>query len=108
MDDYIVVVVTAASVEEAERIARALVDGGAAPCVNIVPAVVSIYRWKGETMKDAEACMLIKARSGDFQRIRDIVEANHTYEVPEVIAVPLAALSERYRAYLDSYFNESA
>jgi periplasmic divalent cation tolerance protein len=108
MDEFIVVFVTASGTDEAERIAFALVEGGAAPCVSIVPAVVSVYRWKGELQRDREALLMIKTRRILFERIREIVEAAHSYEVPEIIAVPLTHVSAAYRAYLESYFAESS
>ena len=108
MDDFIVCFATASSSEEAERIARALVEGGAAPCVNVVPGIVSVYAWKGAISRDGEWLMIIKSRRDRFPLVRDIIEANHSYEVPEVIAVPLADLSRTYREYIEGYFEGSA
>jgi periplasmic divalent cation tolerance protein len=93
MDDFIAVFATSPSADEADRIARALVEGGAAPCVNVVPGIVSIYAWKGEVSRDGEWLMIIKSRRDRFPLVREIVEANHSYEVPEVIAVSLAEVS---------------
>jgi len=108
MNEFIVIFVTAASVAEAEKIARSLIEAGAAPCVTIVPSLLSIYRWKGETRRDQECLMLIKTRRDRFSAVKEIVAALHSYEVPEVIAVPLAEISERYRSYLEGYFEEGA
>ena len=108
MDAFLVAFVTASSLEEAEGIARALVDGGAAPCVNILPGAVSIYRWRGETVREAEILMIVKTRRDLFPRVREIVEARHSYEVPEIVAAPLAELSPAYRDYLEGYFRENA
>jgi len=108
MDDFIVCFATAASAEEAERIARALVEGGAAPCVNVVPGIVSIYAWKGAISRDGEWLMIIKSRRDRFPLVRDIIETNHSYEVPEVIAIPLADLSPKYLEYVEGYFGGSA
>jgi periplasmic divalent cation tolerance protein len=108
MDDFIAVFATSPSADEADRIARALVEGGAAPCVNVVPGIVSIYAWKGEVSRDGEWLMIIKSRRDRFPLVREIVEANHSYEVPEVIAVSLAEVSPKYRAYLEDFFGDSA
>lgn len=107
MEDFIAVFATASSLDEAERIARALVSGKAAPCVNVVPGVVSVYEWKGAISRDAEWLMIIKSRRDRFPLVREIIEANHSYEVPEVIAVPLAEISAKYRSYIEGFFSGS-
>jgi len=104
MHDFAIVFVTVSSREEGEGIARRLIERGVAPCVNILPACTSIYQWKGEIHKDDETLMIIKSRSDLFPKVREIVESLHSYEVPEVIAVPLANVSEKYRLYLESFF----
>ena len=83
MSEFVVVLVTAASVTEAEKIARALVDAGASPCVNIVPSIFSIYRWEGEIRRDRECLMLIKSRSELFARVR--ARLHVTREETEII-----------------------
>lgn len=108
MDAFLVAFVTASSPGEAERIARALVEGGAAPCVNVLPGAVSIYRWRGETVREGETVMIVKTRRDLFPRVRAIVEANHSYEVPEIVAAELVELSPAYREYLEGYFGERA
>lgn len=104
MHDFVIVFVTVSSKEEGEKIARQLIELKAAPCVNIIPWCISVYRWKGETHKDGEALMIIKSESRFFAKIKEIVESLHSYEVPEVIAVPLANISEKYRSYLEGFF----
>ena len=104
MLDFVMIFVTVSSKEEGERIARRLIDSGTAPCVNIIPACLSIYRWKGETCRDEESLMIIKSRGELFPKVKEIVESLHSYEVPEVIAVPLADVSERYRMFLEGFF----
>lgn len=108
MDDFLVIFVTASSAREAEALARALVAGGASACVNIVSRVVSIYEWKGEIAREAEALLIIKSRRDRFLLVREIVEANHSYDVPEVIAASLDEISPKYRAYLQGFFEKNA
>lgn len=107
MNEFVVVLVTVPSQEEAGKIARALIDSGASPCINVVPSMTSIYRWEGALRSDQECLMLIKSRRDLFSRVREIVESLHSYEVPEVIAVPLAELSGKYGSYLAEYFETS-
>jgi periplasmic divalent cation tolerance protein len=101
MQDLLIVLVTASSPEEAETIARALVDERAAACVNIVPGVVSIYAWRGETHRDDETLMIVKTSTPLFEKLRRTVERLHSYEVPEIVSVPLGAVSPKYRSYLE-------
>jgi periplasmic divalent cation tolerance protein len=104
MDELIIVLVTTSSREEAERIAERLIASKAAPCVNIIPSCVSIYEWEGEISKDEESLMIIKSEKGSFSRIKEMVESLHSYDVPEVIAVSVGDISEKYRFYLEGFF----
>lgn len=97
---YQIVIMTASSPDEAERIATALVEDGLAACVNIVPACRSVYRWRGEMVKDEEAVMFAKTRRDKFEQVVRKVSALHSYEVPEVIAVNLESFSESYGRFL--------
>ena len=101
MTDKIVVLSTCASSEEAERIARTLVEKKLAACVNILPAVRSIYRWKGAIEDDQETLLLIKTSRALFGDLRVEIQKHHSYEVPEVIAVPIVDGSEGYLEWLD-------
>ncbi len=98
MTDFIVVLVTAGSAEEGERIAEALVTEELAACVNIVGPVQSIYRWKGEMQRDEERLLVIKSRTALFASLEERVRALHSYETPEVVALPITSGS---RLYLD-------
>jgi periplasmic divalent cation tolerance protein len=77
---------TVAGAEDAERIARALVDRGLAACVNVLPGVVSVYRWKGEVARDEERLLVIKTLGERFEALRGALVEMHPYEVPELIA----------------------
>ena len=100
VDDAILVLVTAGSAEEAERIARALVEEGLAACVNIVPGIRSIYRWKDAVAHDAEVLLLGKTRRRCFADLERRVRELHSYEVPEVIALSIADGSAPYLEWL--------
>jgi len=107
MDEFILAFVTTSSKEEAEKIAKRLVDAKAAPCINIIPSCVSIYEWQGKISKDEESLMIIKSRKDSFPKIKETVESLHSYDVPEVIAVPVGDISEKYRSYLEGFFADA-
>jgi len=100
MTDKIVVFNTCGSAEEAERIARALVTKRLAACVNLLPAARSIYRWKGAVEDAQETLLVIKSSRALFNELRAEIEKLHSYEVAEVIAVPIVDGSEAYLEWL--------
>jgi periplasmic divalent cation tolerance protein len=93
-----VVLVTAGSEEQAGLIAHSLVGERLAACVNIVSPIRSIYRWNGEVHTDTEHLMIIKTRANLVVKLAKRVKALHSYEVPEIIALPIVAGA---RPYLD-------
>ena len=101
MTDKIVVLSTCASADEASRIARELVEKRVAACVNIVSGVRSVYRWKGAVEDESEILLVIKSSRALLERLRAAIEKLHSYEVPEVVAVPIVDGSESYLAWLD-------
>ena len=106
MTDKIVVLSTCGSEPEAARIARHLVDKRLAACVNIVPNIRSIYRWKDPAGADivedsSEFLMVIKTRRDLLPRLRAEIAAVHSYTVPEVIALPIVDGADSYLAWLD-------
>ena len=100
MTDKIVVLCTCASAEDAERIGRSLVESRLAACVNVLPGVRSIYRWRGAIEADAECLMLIKSSRQRFDQLRETLERLHPYEVPEVLALPVVAGAPNYLNWL--------
>lgn len=100
----VAVLVNAASEEQAASIANALVGERLAACVNIVSPIRSVYRWKGEIQTDAEHLMIIKTRADLVAKVEARVRALHSYEVPEVIALPIVASA---RSYLDWVFDST-
>ena len=96
------VVLCNAPPDRAEALARAVLDARLAACVNIVPGVVSLYWWKGAVCRDAESTLLIKTRAELVPALTEALRAAHPYDVPEVIALPLAGGegNEAYRAWV--------
>src|SRR5712691_11463451 len=92
LTDKFVVLVTCSTAAEARRIARAAVDARLAACVNILPgAVQSIYRWKGKVESARERLLLIKTSRKSLAKLQATVERVHSYDVPEFVALPIAA-----------------
>lgn len=98
--DFCVVFITAGSEEQAAGIARTLVEKRLAACVNIIPRIRSIYCWKGKIEDDGEALLIAKTRKELFGTLRDAALEAHTYEVPEIIALPIVAGFDKYLAWL--------
>ena len=102
MTDNFVVLVTCSSMVEAQRIARGVVEGRLAACVNILPGVVhSMYRWKGKVESARERLLLIKTSRKRLAKLRTAVERLHSYDVPEFVALPIAAASPAYLAWIE-------
>lgn len=100
--EAIVVLMTAADAEEAERIASALVEARLAACVQILPAIKSVYRWKGAIERENESLLAAKTTREKFDELEQAVRAIHSYETPEIIALPVTAASEPYLNWLIS------
>jgi periplasmic divalent cation tolerance protein len=88
-NDVMLVLSTASSEKEAITIAQALVDQELAACVNIVPAIRSIYRWKGKIWNEVENMIFIKTTSAQLEEIKKTLKDLHSYELPEVLAVKI-------------------
>ncbi|HTD51981.1 MAG TPA: divalent-cation tolerance protein CutA [Thermoanaerobaculia bacterium] len=84
--DLIVVVTSVGTEEQARDIAHAIVRGRHAACVNLIPNVHSIYRWKGRVCEDGEYLLLIKTRASHFAAVQEKIQKINTYELPEVLA----------------------
>jgi periplasmic divalent cation tolerance protein len=102
VNDKMVVLVTCSSVAEARRVAHGVVQARLAACVNILPgAVTSIYRWKGKVESAKERLLLIKTSRRRLAKLRAEIERLHSYEVPEFLALPVAAGSPAYLAWME-------
>lgn len=95
------VLTTAASPAEARSVAHALVERQLAACVNIIPRIESIYRWKGKIETSNECLLLIKTTAEAFERLRDALLELHSYEVPECISLAVEAGSVSYLQWLE-------
>ena len=100
MTDKIVALSTCASADEAERLARSLVEKRLAACVNIVPGIRSIYRWKDVIENEEEILLIIKTNRSLVREVHAEIQRLHSYEVPELIALPVVDGSEPYLAWM--------
>lgn len=105
--DAIVVFMTAANSEEASRIAELLVEKNLAACVQILPEMQSVYRWKGEIEKQPEILILAKTVQSKFSELETQVRAVHSYETPEIVATPLTNGSKPYLEWLSANVDSS-
>lgn len=96
MTDARIVLTTAGSPEEAEKIARALVERRLAACVNIVPQIQSVYRWKDKIEHETEWLLIIKTKTNLFESVADAIKELHSYELPECVMLEVRSGSERY------------
>jgi uncharacterized protein involved in tolerance to divalent cations/ADP-ribose pyrophosphatase YjhB (NUDIX family) len=100
MQEFIVVYVTAGSADEADRLARSLVDERLAACVNRIKSVQSVYRWQGKVEQSEEELLIIKTSRDRFAALEKRVRELHSYSVPEVIALPVIEGSSNYLKWL--------
>ncbi len=100
MTEGLVVLCTCPDEPTAQRIARALVTGHLAACVNRVGALRSTYLWKGDLQDEPEVLLIIKTLRARYEELEMRLRALHPYEVPEIIALPILAGSERYLAWM--------
>lgn len=98
----IVVLMTAGSVDEAERIASTLIGERLAACVNLIAPIRSIYRWRGVVERGEEVLLVAKTRRALITRLTARVQELHSYDVPEVVAVPVVAGARPYLAWLNA------
>ena len=101
MTDKIVVLSTCGTAAEAETIARAVLEKRLAACVNVISSVRSLYRWQGKIEDSAEWLLVIKSSRDLFERLRAEIERAHSYQTPEVVAVPIVAGAASYLTWLD-------
>ena len=101
MQERLVVLITAGSQEEADRIAHALVAEMLAACVNVLPGVTSVYRWEGEVQRDQEWLLVVKTTREVLDDLVRRVQAIHSYDLPEIIALPVVGGSKGYLRWID-------
>ena len=98
---YVVILVTVSGSEEGLAIARALVQEGMAACVNVVDKVRSIFKWKGKVEEEAESLLVIKTRVDRLFELTQRVKELHSYDVPEIIALPIISGNPAYLQWID-------
>ncbi len=99
--DKLVVLITAPDPEEASDIAKKLVEEKLAACVNIVPGIRSVYIWKGEICDEAEVLLIVKTVSEKAEALIDTVSRVHSYDVPEIICLPITGGGEDYLNWIE-------
>ncbi|MFH0342656.1 MAG: divalent-cation tolerance protein CutA [Chromatiales bacterium] len=104
-EDYLLVLSTCPDNTVASRIATRLVEQRAAACVNILPAVQSIYRWADKLESSAEVLLLIKTRRWRYEAVESLLKSEHPYELPEIIAVPIVRGSSPYLSWINEMVN---
>jgi len=96
----VVALTTVGKAADAERVARALVERRLAACVNVVPGVVSTYRWKGEVERDDEHLLVVKTLADRVEALREALVTLHPYELPELVVLPVEAGHAPYLAWI--------
>lgn len=100
MERAVFVYTTYPSIVEAERTGRALIEQRLAACVNILPGMVSHYRWEGAIERAEEVVMIIKTRASLAEEVRVAVKAGHSYTTPAILVLPIETVDQTYLAWL--------
>jgi len=106
-DEIQIVFCTVPDPDIGQQIAGYLVEYRLAACVNLLPGIKSIYRWKGEVCTDSESLLMIKSRTADYRELENAIRRLHPYELPEIIAVPLNNGLPEYLDWVRSIKNEA-
>ncbi|MEI7589906.1 MAG: divalent-cation tolerance protein CutA [Deltaproteobacteria bacterium] len=101
MTHYIMIITTVATKQEAQKIAQILLTEKLAACVQIIGPIESAYCWDGENINDTEWLCQIKSKMSLFEQISECIKSNHSYKIPEIIALPIIAGSREYFDWLD-------
>ena len=96
-----IVLTTCGTKQEAEKIARALVETRLAACVNIVPGIESVYRWQGKVESETEWMLVIKTTAGRFEAVREAIREMHSYDLPECIMISIEGGSPEYLKWIE-------
>lgn len=100
MERMVLVYTTYASVVEAEKAGRALVERRLAACVNILPGMISIYRWEGALERGEEVVMIAKTRAAQADEVGTAIKEMHTYDTPSILVLPLEKVDPKYLAWM--------
>ena len=99
--EFCIILITASSMDEGEKIADSLVENHLAACVNLVPSVKSVFFWEGKTDRQSEVLLIAKSTKALLNQITDHVKKIHSYSVPEIIAIPVIGGSEDYLKWVE-------
>ena len=100
MDRAVFVYTTFPSIVEAETVGNGLVDARLAACINILPGMISVYRWQGSVERAEEVVMIVKTRASLAEQVRASVKATHPYDTPAILVIPIESVDERYFAWI--------
>lgn len=100
MERAVFVYTTFPSLVEAEVAGHALVSQRLAACVNILPGMISVYRWEGEVERAEEVVMIVKTRASRAEQVRASVKATHPYDTPAIVVLPVESIDDRYFAWI--------
>ena len=103
---YLVIFITASSEDEAGKIGKTLVEERLTACANIVPKIRSIFHWEGKICDEREVLLIAKSKKSLFQRITERVIGLHSYDVPEIIGLPILSGSGDYLNWIDEVTTE--
>ncbi len=101
MTDYILIFITASSEKEGEKIAGTLVKEKLAACVSMIGGMKSTFRWKDQVSSEEEVLLIAKTKDGLFEKVKKRVTELHSYEVPEIIALPILVGFEKYLSWIE-------
>ena len=98
---YCIVLTNTSSKNNAKKIAGTLVEKRLVACVNIVPKITSIYRWKDEVMEDEEYMLVCKTTTENFDKVKEKILKKHDYELPEIIAIPIERGLDEFLSWIN-------
>ncbi len=103
MNEHCVIFITAGSKEEAEKLSRGMVENKLAFCVNTVPGIQSTYHWNGKIHVDDEILLIVKTRQEKYDALENWVKKQHSYDVPEIISLPILKGLHEYLTGIDDW-----
>jgi periplasmic divalent cation tolerance protein len=105
VNKYVIILITTANIEEAQQISKILLERKKAACVNIIPGINSCYWWEGKIEKEQENLIIVKTTRALFDEVVRLVKENHSYKVPEIIALPIIGGNPDYLKWINETIN---
>ena len=105
-NDFILIISTVNSDLEAKKIGQTLIKEKLAACVNIIPSVISIFRWEGKISIESELILIAKSQKKLFPKIRDRILSLHPYDLPEIISIPITDGSKEYLKWIEDQLQD--